>query len=391
MTTFQATFLRERNYLAVVITHFCVDMLNSSRNLLAALLAISIGLSNAQLGLALLLYNVGNALTQPLFGWLADRIGPRFLVVGGIGWMILFFSLTAVSPEWPALITLTLAGLGSGAFHPTGTMVASKISSKQRGRATAFFFMTGQMGLFFGPILSGILLEQFGRPGYLVLPALALTAFVSGWQWLINRPTEVHVEKSTAETRPSTPTAPSTAPIRHAALLGLIIMSYSSVGIAIMSFAPKLFTELGYEAGYVGWLTGLYMMGSAVGGVVGGALADRFYGKIVIVLSLLAAALPVYFYIPAQGGLRFGLLLLSGFFGGMPHSILILSVQSLLPNRRALASGLALGAMFFSGSVGSYVIGLIADDIGLALTLQGTAVLPLIAALASLLLPRRQT
>jgi FSR family fosmidomycin resistance protein-like MFS transporter len=157
-----------------------------------------------------------------------------------------------------------------------------------------------------------------------------------------------------------------------------------------MTFAPKLFTEIGFEPGYIGWLGGLFMLGSAIGGLVGGALADRYSGRWVIFGGLMAAILPIYYYIPVEGIGRFLLLFAAGFFSGMPHSILILRVQSLLPGRKALASGLALGTMFFSGSVGSYVLGLIADNVGLAVTLQGTAVLPFIAGLLALLLPRRE-
>lgn len=87
MATSQAAVYRERPFLAVALTHFFVDVLNNGRNLLVALLAVSLGLTNAQVGLALLIYNVGNALSQPLFGWLADRIGARRLVVGSLGWV----------------------------------------------------------------------------------------------------------------------------------------------------------------------------------------------------------------------------------------------------------------------------------------------------------------
>jgi FSR family fosmidomycin resistance protein-like MFS transporter len=387
MTTVQASFLKDRSYLAVALTHFCVDVLNSSRNLLMALLAINLGMTNAQLGINLLLYNIGSSLSQPLFGWLADRIGARWLVIGGMGWMIVFFSLAAALAEWPALIALTMAGVGSGAFHPTGTMVASQSSKEHTGRATAVFFMSGQLGLFAGPVLAGFLLEGYGRPGYLVLPVIALTAFVGGWQWLTHQ--HSHHEKETAVATDAIPSLPLATIAPAASLLFLIILSYSSVGIAAMTFAPKLFTELGFEAGYVGWLGGLFMWGSAAGGVLGGALADRFSGRWVIFGSLIAAILPIYFYIPVEGIARFALLFTAGFFSGMPHSILILRVQSLLPSRKALASGLALGTMFFSGSVGSYVMGLIADNVGLAVTLQGTAVLPLIAACLALLLPKK--
>ena len=390
MTTIQASFLKERSYQAVAFTHFFVDVLNSSRNLLMALLAINLGLTNAQLGINLLIYNIGSSLSQPLFGWLADRIGVRVLVLGGIGWMILFFVLAATLSEWPALIAVTIAGIGSGAFHPTGTKVASETSKEFTGRATAVFFMSGQLGLFVGPVLAGFLLEGYGRPGYLVLPVLALLAFVGGWQWLTRQRTSTS-DLATSPTAVLPPIQVSASLIRAAGLLFLIILSYSSVGIGAMTFAPKLFTELGFEPTYVGWLGGLFMLGSAAGGVVGGALADRYSGRWVIFGGLMAAILPIYFYIPVAGFGRFVLLFLAGFFSGMPHSILILRVQSLLPNRKALASGLALGTMFFSGSVGSYVLGVMADRVGLAVTLQGTAVLPLIAGLLALLLPRRKS
>lgn len=387
-------FLRQRDYIAVSLTHFFVDVLNGSRNVLVAILAVSIGLTNAQVGIALLVYNVGNALSQPLFGWLADRIGPRWLVIGGMGWMIFFFAITAVASNWVALIAVTIAGIGSGGFHPTGTMVASQVSHQHRNRATAVFFTAGQMGLFLGPIFTGLLLEQLNRPGFLVLPLLALIAFVSSWQWVANKNHVTnkrdhrHRDESAAATSLLALLQPSRR-LRRAVLLGLIILSAGTVGIAAQSFAPKLFTELGREAGYVGTLTGLFMMGAAVGGIVGGVLADRVNGRSVILLGTLASILPIYFYIPAEGIWRFALLAMAGFFSGMPHSILIIMVQSLLPHRRALASGLALGFMFFSGSVGSFLLGIIADSIGLATALQGTAVLPLIAAAAAFLLPKR--
>src|SRR5690606_31645235 len=139
---------------------------------------------------------------------------------------------------------------------------------------------------------------------------------------------------------------------------------------------------------YVGWIAGLFMMGAAIGGVVGGGLADRFGGRPVIALSMLGAIAPIYLYIPAPDALRFPLLFLAGFFGGMPHSIVILMVQGLLPGKRAFASGLTLGAMFFSGAVGSYSLGIIAVHTALDQALQGTALLPILGAAAALLLPR---
>lgn len=393
MAILQASFLRQREYLAVAITHFFIDVLNSSRTLLVAILAVGLGLTNAQVGIALLLYNVGNALSQPLFGLLADRIGARLLVVGGMGWMIAFYGLAALLPDWPALIALTVAGLGSGAFHPTGTMVASQASDENRTQATAVFFMSGQLGLFTGPILAGLVLQLFDRPGYLILPAMAMIAFVSGWQWISGRHVAHHAPASGDESAAAEKILKPARPHnfwRRVVLLSIIIVTLNTVSISTINYAPKLFTELGYAAAYVGILSGLLMLGSAGGGLVGGTLADRRNGRFVIILAAAAAILPVFFYIPSGGAARFTLLLLAGFFVGMPHSILVLMTQGLLPGRRGFASGLALGFMFFSGSVGSYVVGLVADQIGLSTALQYMAVLLFVTIGATLLLPRAQ-
>jgi len=386
MAIIRAKFLQHKDYQAVSISHFFVDVLNSSRSLLVAILAVSIGLSNTQVAIALLIYNIGNALSQPFFGRLADQVGPRWLVIGGIGWMICFFSLAALVPPWPALVALTIAGLGSGAFHPTGTMVASEASQRHRTQATSIFFMSGQIGLFAGPVLAGLLLAQFGRPGYLVLPAAALIGFISAWKWLVNKPETTTFPEST--TTPSKISQPR--PIhfyRRVFLLSIIILCMGTVSAAAINFAPKLFTELGYGTAYVGLLSGLFMLGSAVGGVVGGTLSDRWNGRIVILLAAGASILPIYFYIPSEELGRLVLLLLAGFFVGMPHSILVLMVQGLLPGQRAMASGIALGFMFFSGSLGTLAVGLVADQLSLAAALQLTALLPLITIAATLLLP----
>jgi FSR family fosmidomycin resistance protein-like MFS transporter len=384
----QASFLKDKTYRSVSLTHFFVDVLNNSRTLLVAIIAVSIGLTNAQVGIALLLYNVGSALTQPFFGVLIDRYGPRWFVVGGMAWMIVLYSLAAVAGDWIALAAITLAGFGSGAVHPSGTKVASETSDVARTQATGVFFAAGQTGLFIGPILAGLLLEAFGRPGYLILPVLALSAVIAGWRHVRNN-SEPHVQAEREDFQPVTKATGRPVNWRTVVPLTIIIMTSSTIGIATINFAPKLFTEMGYEPIYVGLTAGLFMMGSAAGGIVGGTIGDRISQRVAIFAGMIGAILPLYLYIPAGDPWRFALLLLSGFFAGMPHSVLVIITQGLIPGRRAFASGLILGLMFFSGAVGSYLVGLLADEIGLARALQALMLLPIIAATATLLLPSR--
>ncbi len=395
MTIRQASFLKDQSYQAVSLTHFFVDVLNNSRTLLVAILAVSIGLTNAQVGIALLLYNVGSALSQPFFGALTDRRGPRLFVVGGMAWMIVFYSLAAVTGDWFALAAITLAGFGSGAVHPAGTKVASESSVSARTQATSVFFAAGQTGLFLGPILAGILLEAFDRSGYLVLPAMAISALIAGWRYVKDKPgPPVQTDSSQAALVVST--APLLSKVekrirqwRMVIPLTVIIATTSTIGIATINFAPKLFTEMGFQPIYVGWTAGLFMMGSAVGGIIGGTLGDRISKRIAILIGMVGVIVPLYLYIPTGDPWRFALLFLTGFFAGMPHSVLVIMAQGLLPGRRAFASGLTLGLMFFSGAVGTYLVGIVADEIGLARALQGLVILPIIAITATLLLPKQ--
>ena len=69
-------------------------------------------------------------------------------------------------------------------------------------------------------------------------------------------------------------------------------------------------------------------------------------------------------------------------------SVVVVLAQSLLPNSRALASGLTLGFMFASGSLGAYLFGLAADFYPLPNVLQLNAGLCLLAALLSLFLQK---
>jgi FSR family fosmidomycin resistance protein-like MFS transporter len=168
-----------------------------------------------------------------------------------------------------------------------------------------------------------------------------------------------------------------------------IIIATSTVSMATINLGSKLFTELGYAALYVGLISGIYMLGSAVGGIIGGTLGDRHGRRLPILVGVLGAFIPFYVYISAPDLARPPLLLLAGFFGGMPHSVLVIAAQSLIPGRRAFASGLTLGLMFFSGAVGTYVLGVIADEVGLAIALRNAAFLLFLAASVTLLLPNR--
>src|SRR4030065_1775088 len=116
------SLLLDTLFATIALGHLAVDVLNGQRAVLLAYLSVPLGLSNPALSLVSTIYVISGAMIQPVFGHLADRIGPRWLVAGGVLWMGFFFSLAVVTPGSLALVLLVLASLGSAAFHPAGTM-----------------------------------------------------------------------------------------------------------------------------------------------------------------------------------------------------------------------------------------------------------------------------
>lgn len=357
-------------------------------------------MSNGQVGLILVIYNIGNALSQPFFGWVTDKIGPKRLVVGGMLWMVIFSALTAILPGWWAVVTLTCAGLGSGMFHPAGTTFATRPDFTRRNLATGLFFFFGSAGLFVGPIAAGYFLESWGRQGYLLSAGIASIAFVFGLlaindNWFHD---QAAIAQKSASLQTSEESAAESKSLKKQRQLGwsfvpvlLTIIGYSSVGIIVMTYLPKFLIEEGVAVSYAGWVTGAYLFGTMLGTLSGGMLADYTNGRNIILLGMAGTILPLWFGISASGSLQLLLLFISGFFAALPHSVLVLLIQSFFPKGRGFASGLALGGMFFTGSVFSYFAGVFADSIGLELTLSGAGIFPLLAVCMVFFLPAKQT
>jgi MFS family permease len=106
---------------SVALSHFMVDVFNSARPVLLTYL----GLTETEIAWISTIYIWASALTQPVFGWLSDRVGPRWLAAGGVLWMTVFFSGAVYIPAAGGLVCLIIAALGSSSFHPVGTTQAT--------------------------------------------------------------------------------------------------------------------------------------------------------------------------------------------------------------------------------------------------------------------------
>lgn len=358
---------------SVAFSHFMVDVFNASRPVLLTYL----GLTETQIALISTIYIWASALTQPFFGWISDRVGPRWLAAGGVLWMTVFYSGAVLVPGAGGLVCLIVAALGSSAFHPVGTVQATlQGRDRLQGRETtaaSLFFMAGQLGHFIGPVITGLILARLGLPALVILPIVSIPiGFTLAYQLRANRP---HPRPAQGDGR-----VRLQASIGFIVLLAIVATLQSWSQANMINFVPKYLKDLGLSAVTYGNIAGLFMGGSALGNVIGGHFGDRYTKRKVAATALLFAALPIY--IMSQIGWSpwlYVLIPLAGACTGSVHSIMVVLAQRMISGGMALASGLILGFIFSSGALGMLLTGPLAENYGFPTVLVMTTGLVLIA------------
>jgi FSR family fosmidomycin resistance protein-like MFS transporter len=380
---------RLRLFRAVTLGHFGIDVFNSMGPVLLAFVATPLGLTAAQVGLGVGVYQFLAGATQPPFGWLADRVGSR--VLGPLSVFVtmaaLCLSLWAVGRfgYWAFLPIFALAALGSGAFHPQGVMHSSEAIPGRSATTTSVFFLGGQLGLGSGPVLAGLMLDRMGLPGIWLLGLLFLPV-----------PLYMAAQMTPRERNPPPVAAPrrgdgASGPGWSPGVLGLLVAIFSGRAwtfIGTVAFLPLLFQGKGWSASAQGAAAGAFWLGGALTGVLVGAFADRVGRRWAVSASTGVGAALLLLLPLAEGPPAVAVSFLCGGALGAPHSVLMVIAQDLLPVRRALASGLSLGFLFAMGAAASWGIGALADRFALAPVLQAGALVGLAVALLALLLPR---
>ena len=365
---------------SIALSHFMVDTFNASRPVLLTYL----GLSEWEIALFSTIYIWTSALTQPFFGWVSDRTGPRWLAAGGVLWMTVFYSDALFIPGNVGLGCLIVAALGSSAFHPVGAVQATlRGRDLLKGRettATSLFFMAGQLGHFIGPIITGFILASYKLPGMFIVPVVSIPIGFA----LLNQLRENHPHPKPSQ---ATHSNRAKAGLLFIVVLALVAAMQSWAQANMVNLIPKYIKDLGQGATIYGSMAGLFMGGSALGNVFGGYLGDRYSKRFVASGVLFFSAFPIYLVsLIGWSWWLYILVPLAGALTGAVHSIMVVFAQRIIPGGMALASGLALGFIFSSGALGLLYTGHLAELYGFPFVLTFTTAMVLIAAPLALFL-----
>lgn len=147
--------------------HFAHHVLTALLVPLLPFIRDEFGLSYAQSGIVTSAFTLSYGLSQLPAGWLADRLGPRYMLLLGIGGVAVAGVFIGLSPAFALLLVgLVLMGIAGGGYHPAASAVISRfVSPERRGRALGVHIIGGSSSHFLAPLIAAGLVSLVGWRG----------------------------------------------------------------------------------------------------------------------------------------------------------------------------------------------------------------------------------
>jgi DHA2 family multidrug resistance protein len=169
---------------------------NTIANVALAHIQGSLSASQEQIAWVLTSYIVSTAIAMPLTGWLAGRVGIKYIFLVSVIIFTVSSALCGAAANLPELVLFRiLQGFGSAALVPLSQATLLQINPPERhGQAMAVFSMGTILGPIAGPALGGWLTDGFGWRSvfYINVPVGILSAI--GIMLFINDTRPTHRE-----------------------------------------------------------------------------------------------------------------------------------------------------------------------------------------------------
>ncbi len=269
---------------AHMMSHYYMLMLAP----LFAFIRSDFNVSYTELALALTVFNVVSGVLQTPIGFLVDRIGPRVVLIAGLGLSSIAYAIAGiVDTYWVFIAMYGLAGVGNTVFHPADYSLLSHHSVPERlSQVFSFHTFAGMVGSAIAPVTLLYMQSLFGwRGAYLGAASFGLLVLLV----LILQPeppVEQHARPNTKKRAEPVDTGwrlLMTPPIllNFAFFVLTSIMNgglntYLVVALGALHSTPAAVGNMA--------LTGLLAM-NAVGVLAGGAMAGRTAGHAAIIAA----------------------------------------------------------------------------------------------------------
>jgi len=371
-------------YLA--LGHFVTDLYPAFLPPLLPLLIDKFQISFTSASLLAMVLSFSASLTQPLFGFLFDRFGGRKMIILGPVVAGLSLSLIGLAPHYSFLIILLiLGGLGVSSYHPEAAALTASLSGRRKTWEMSIFTLGGNLGYSLGPFFILMIITVLGLEWsfFASLPAIGLA-------WILHKHAPLAEKTSTmiSASDAAIESSLNRRVLSFGVLFSLVVLRVTAI-LSLITFLPMIQKLRGFSLIAAGSSNTVVMASGAIGGVIGGYLADRV-GRKNIILTSFILTIPVFlaFYY-WRGPMSFFILALLGFLFFLSEPSCIVLAQELVPQKARTASGLIMGMAWGLAGWGVLGTGALADVIGIEGAIRYLLFLPVGSLILSFFLPPR--
>lgn len=383
----------KKSYLQVILLamgHFFNDFYCNFLPILLPILIPKLGLSLTLSGALVMVMSLSANVLQPVFGYFMDKYNFNKIMPLIIPFGAVFICLTNWASNFIVLAVLIgLSGLAVSTFHPMGAGLVSKVAPDGKiSTCISIFVAGGSFGFALAPIVLVYFMQMYSLDylPILIIPAIILGVLMysSGLSKarFVNEQVAKNMHFNLAQILQNKPLM----------LLNISMGLRAWLFTALVTFLPLWAIEKGCDNTLSGWILTIYLCGSVIGGLIGGALNDKIGYKKVILWALIFTLIPTMYFLFAQ---QIDILMYIALFvgGGLVMAAnpgAIVWGQDLLPDNPGMASGMMLGLSFGLGGFGTMLTGSLAESYGLTMALALTAILVVISIVLVYLTPEKR-
>lgn len=375
----------------LALGHFLADGYCTIIVPLLAYMGDRLGISYARSSLFFAAAAIGASFSQPLWGYLSDRFGGRWLLIGSLMIASMIVGIGMTTNYWLILLLILISSAGTGAYHPVSGALAGKLAEPYRAIGVSLFIAAGMAGVATFPV---IVTQIVARSDLIdIWPIMLPAPILSLLLWLSFRGKTVAAHDNVqAHTSSSFSLRAAFGDQTRPIILLFITALMRSVPLAAYQVAVPFMVKQRFanDITISGYILALFTLGLGAGGIVGSILAHRIDERKLLIWSMLLCG-PALMCFSFAGGYK--VLPAAALAGAALGSTLPLAIsmgQRLAPRGSQMFSALMMGLSWgLAGLMAPVLVPMLMPRWGFGYTTACFALALIPALIAAVCLPRK--
>lgn len=377
-----ATAFQGVHVLTIAGAHFVHDTYSAFLAPLLPLVQERLGTSYAGTG-SLAIFAQLPSLLNPFLGYIADRVSLRYFVILAPGITATLFGSLGLAPNYLTLaLLLFAAGVSIAAFHAPAPAMVARFAGQRVGKGMSIFMAGGELGRTLGPVMAVTAVGWFALEGIWRVAVVGWAVSILLFFRLRTAPVASPAIKPAAIIE-------LWSQIRNVfAVLTWLVAARIFLLVALTTYLPLYASDARSLSLWLSAASLTILEGAGVAGALfSGTVSDRLGRRRMLLILLTISPILHLLFVLAPTWASVPLLIALGLTALGPQPVILALVQDSFPHHRALGNGIYLAINFLVRAIGIWLVGLMADQLGLQSAFVISGVLAFLSIPAVFFLP----